>query len=244
MPTDLTDDDIAKQRDASQRLERDDYNNAIAGRETGRMTRFGAKSKDEREAEQRKTERVFRDALDRLMQDAEYRALYEQLGEDLSGAERNADQTIAAIQIAIGTLEDDIADIEARAAKGPDGQLVFKTADGRVVNADGKELPLEIAEGIIWPPNAPSAEAYFGTREQRSELTTQLAAWQGYRNGALGDIRNRYDDRDTPMSKDDLKDTLDTLDAARPTPVSLETSQSSQEAELSSAPITFPKIGS
>ncbi len=86
MATDLTDEDIAKQRDARQRLERDDYNNAIAGRETGRMMRFGAKSKDEREAKQLKAERVFRDALDRLMQDAQYRALYEQLGERLTDA--------------------------------------------------------------------------------------------------------------------------------------------------------------
>jgi hypothetical protein len=56
MARDFTDEDIAKQLDASQRMERDDYNNAIAGRETGRMARFGARSQSERLAEDRKAE--------------------------------------------------------------------------------------------------------------------------------------------------------------------------------------------
>lgn len=222
MATDLADEDIAKQRDARQRLERDDYNNAIAGRETGRMTRFGAKSKDEREVKQRKAERVFRDALDRLMQDAEYLALYEQLGEDLSDAERNADQTIADIQIAIGKLEDGIADMEARAAKTLDGKSVFRTADGRVINEDGEELPPEIAEGIQWPPNAPTTEEYFGAKERRDGLAAGLEEWQGYRNDTLGGIRDRYEDRENPQAVEGLENDLNLIaEDAPPVPASL-----------------------
>lgn len=243
METGLTDEEIAQARDARLQLERDDYNNAIAGRETGRMLRFGAKSKAQAEADQRKAERVFRDALDRLLADPEYRALYEQLGERLIEAERAADQMLVDIQAAIDVLDEHIVDMEARAARDPDGQPVFRTADGRVLNARGEELPLEIADGIIWPPNAPSAEDYFGAREKRDDLAAQLQDWQGYRNGTLGDLRDRYDDRDNPMSKDELEDALEALDAARPSEISVEASQTTQEAELSTAPMTFPKIG-
>lgn len=212
----LTDEEIAKARDARLQLERDDYNNAIAGRETGRMLRFGAKSKAQTEADQRKAERVFRDALNRLLADPEYRTLYERLGERLDDAERAADQMLAGIQAAIDVLDQRIDEMDARAAKGPDGQPVFQTADGRVVNARGEELPPEIADGIIWPPNAPGAEAYFSARDRRSDLAAQLQAWQGYRNDTLGDLRDRFDDRDNPMSKDELQDALDVIERATP----------------------------
>lgn len=221
METGLTDEEIAKARDARLQLERDDYNNAIAGRETGRMLRFGAKSKAQTEADQRKAERVFRDALDRLLADPEYRALYEQLGERLDDAERAADQMLAEIQATIDVLDEHIVDMEARAARGPDGQPVFRTADGRAVNARGEELPLEIADGIIWPPNAPSEEDYFSARDQRSDLAAQLENWRIYRNDTLGDLRDRYDDRDNPMSKDDLRDALDAIERATPNVASL-----------------------
>lgn len=243
METGLTDEEMAKARDARLRLERDDYHNAISGLETGRMLRFGAKSKAQVEAKQRKADRVFQDALDRLLADPEYRILYEQLGDRLAEAERTADQALANIQTAIDTLDDQIAEMEVHAARGPDGLPVFRTADGRVVNAYGEELPAEIAEGIIWPPNAPSAEAYFSARDRRSYLRSQLEDWQGYRNETLGGLRHRYDDRDEPMSKDELKGALDALDAARPPAISMEASPTSQEAALSTTPMVFPKIG-
>lgn len=243
METGLTDEEIAKARDARLQLERDDYNNAIAGRETGRMLRFGARSRAQAEADQRQADRAFRDALDRLLADPEYWALYEHLGEQLDEAERNADQVLADIQGALDALDDHIAEMEARAAKGPDGQPVFKTVDGRVVNSLGKELPAEIADGIIWPPNAPSAEAFFGARERRDDLSSQLLEWQGYRNDTLGDLRDRYDDRGNPMTKGELEDALEALDATRPPEISIEASQTSHEAELATTPMSFPKIG-
>lgn len=216
METELTDAEKAKIADARLREDRDDFHNAIAGRETGRQVRFGGRTRDAETSERKKSERAFRDALDRLLQDAEYRVLYEQLGETLSDAERNADQTIADIQIALRQLDDDIADMEARAAKTLDGKLVFRTADGRVINEDGEELPPEIADGIQWPPNAPTAEEYFGAKGRRGELAAGLEEWQGYRNDTLGDIRNRYDDRENPMDKNDLSNAIQQIQASAP----------------------------
>ena len=122
------------------RQERDDYNNAIADVETGRMSRFGAKSKAEREIEQKKAEQAFRDALDRFLQDPAYRELYGQLGQRLSDAEQEADVVLADTQAALRKLSQKIAELEERAGRGPDGRLVYLANDGRVVDADVEEV--------------------------------------------------------------------------------------------------------
>ena len=99
MDTELTEEDKARIADARWREDTEDFHNAIAGRETGRQMRFGGQTRDTESSELKKSERAFRDALDRLLQDPEYRMLYGQLGETLSAAEHGADQTIADIQI-------------------------------------------------------------------------------------------------------------------------------------------------
>lgn len=212
MKTELTDEDKAKIADATWRQDTEDFHNAIAGRETGRQTRFGGKPRNAAKTEREKTERAFRDALDQLLQDPAYRALYKELGKRLSDAERRADTVLVDIQIALRKIEDDIADMEARAAKTLDGKLVFRTADGRVVDVEGDELPPEIAEGIQWPSNAPSAEEYFGAMQQQDELAASLEEWQGYRNDTLGGVRDRYEDRDNPQSIEGLKNALDLIE--------------------------------
>ncbi|MEP2640081.1 hypothetical protein [Roseobacter sp.] len=243
METELTDKDKAKIADARWREDTDDFQNAIAGRDTGRQMRFGGQTRDAENAERKKSERAYQDALDRLLQDPAYRALYEELGTRLSEAERNADQTIAAIETALEAVEDEIADMETNAAKGPDGAPVFRTADGRVVNADGEELPPEIAEGIQWPPNAPSAEDYFDAKGRHDALITSLDDWRKYRNDTLGGIRDRHEDRGNPMTKDEIGDALEEIDSARPDTVALEASTVSAEAEITVGPVAFPTIG-
>ena len=112
--------------------------------------------------------------------------------------------------------------MEARAAKTLDGSPVFRTADGRVVNADGEDLLPEIAAGIQWPANAPTAEEYFDAKQRHDELTTSLEEWHGYRNDTLGGIRDRYEERDNPMSKGELRDAQDAIERSAPSLASLE----------------------
>ena len=220
----------------------DDLQNEAAGNETGRITRF-LSAEDKRSVEGKRRKRERQEAADRrlmdLMKDPEYAALYHDLGDKLRDAETGADETIAAMQAHLRAIEIDIAEMEARAAKGPDGAPVFRTADGRVVNADGEELPPEIAAGIVWPDNALSAEDYLAARAERDAAEAKLNEWQNYRNDALGDIRHRYDDEDNPMTKDELRDALDAVEAARPVAATLETNFDTQ-SKLSTSPQAFP----
>jgi hypothetical protein len=163
-------------------------------------------------AKKKAKERAYRDLLDELLQDPEYKALYIELGDTLGTAERDADLAIETVQRQMQLAEQAIRDMQTSAPKGPDGKPVFRYADGRVVNADGEDLPPEIAEGIQWPDDAPSARHYFAAKRQRDDLAVHLDNLHTYRNDVLGDIRDRYDDRENPMSEDDMRDALQTIE--------------------------------
>jgi len=216
---DLTDEEMAAQKAADKRqLDFDDLQREVTGQDGARMRRFLSPDDPRVMSAEKKAakERAYRDMLDRLLLDPEYRALYSELGDRLGHAEAETDSAIAAIQQQLRVADQELADMEAAAAKGPDGGPVFRRADGRVVSAEGEELPPEIAAGIQWPANAPIAEDYFAAKRRRDDLDAHLDDLHIYRNDTLGGIRHRYEDRDDPMSKDDMRDALDDIQALRP----------------------------
>lgn len=206
----------------------EDQQNELAGRETGRMVRFGVGAARAQEIKEReRKDRAYRDTLARLLAtDPEYQKLYETLGDRLGEAEVTADQTIEAIQTAVTAQRYANQDMRNRAPK-IDGKAVFRYADGRVMDEDGNEIDPIIAAGIIWPDSAPTAEDYFAGVDRESGLRASLDDWQVYRNGTLGDVRNRHEDRDNPMSKEDMRDALKKIERAAPAMVTL----SRQDAE-------------
>lgn len=194
----------------------DDLQHELAGVDVGRMRRF-LNADDDRspEGKRRKQERTRR-TLDDLMRDPEYARLYVTLGDRLRDAETRADAALEAIQTQLQVVLDEIALMEDAAARDLDGKQVFRFADGRVVYADGSEVNPDIAAGIIWSSNAPSAEDYFTAKSRSEALQDNLTEWGVYRNDVLGDVRDRYDSDDLPMSKDDLKDALDDIEQSAP----------------------------
>ncbi|MFK7942917.1 MAG: hypothetical protein AB8B85_08420 [Paracoccaceae bacterium] len=229
--------------DKRRRQDFEDLQNEIAGRETGRMARFGVSAaREHARKEERRKERAYRDALDRLLQtDAEYRVLYDDLGAKLSSAESDADGRIETLRADLSAAQANNQTMLDRAAKLPGGTAVFRYEDGRVVDADDNEISPESAQGIQWPPDAPSAEEYFAGKEQELALKTRLEDWLGYRTGTLGDIRDRYDDRDAPMDKDGLREALEEIEAARPKETSLET-HAARGAVPPADPQAFPSF--
>lgn len=236
----------AKRFAARWRQDFEDFHNELSGLETGRRSRFlGGKSVREARLRKDRRDQAFRDALEALLQDPDYRARYEALGRELAAAEIETDAVIANLQARLVELDRDVRAMEDRAARGPDGTPVFRYADGRVVDGDGNELPPEIAEGIIWPSGAPSAEAYFAGREQRDGTAEQLEDWITYRNDTLGRIRDRYEDRENPMSKDDLRDAIKVIQDDAPKATMIEQPQHvASTIESSARPEhTLPPLG-
>lgn len=200
----------------------DDLQHELAGVDVGRMRRFLNVDDDRSpEGKRRKQERARR-TLDDLMRDPEYARLYVTLGDRLRDAETGADAALVAIQTQLQVVLDEIALMEDAAARDPDGRPVFRFADGRVVYGDGSDVSREIAEGIIWPPNAPSAEDYFAAKALQVDLQDKLTEWGVYRNDVLGGLRDRYDSDDPLMSKDDLKGALDDIEQLAPKSIQFE----------------------
>jgi len=192
----------------------DDLQHELAGVDTGRMQRF-LNADDDRspDGKRKKAQREqLRQTLEQLMRDPEYARLYVELGDRLREAETAADTALAMIEQQLAAAQEDIADMEDAAGRDPEGNQVFRYADGRVVYADGTEVRPDIAEGIIWPPDAPAAEDYFAAKERELALQDRLTEWNGYRNDVLGGIRDRYESDNAPMSRDDLKDALDDIE--------------------------------
>ncbi|WP_299587632.1 hypothetical protein [uncultured Tateyamaria sp.] len=215
---DVTPRDVATGRAAKDHQDFVDLQNEISGADTGRMRKFLSPDDDRTpEGKRKKAEREqTRRTLEDLMRDPEYARLYVEFGDRLGTAETGADTALAAIQQMLDAAQQDVSDMEVNAARDPDGRAVFQYVDGRVVYADGTDVDPDIAAGIIWPPNAPSAEEYFAAKDRVQSLQDSMRDWTTYRYDVLGDMRDRYDDKDNPMDKDDLRHDLDRIEKLRP----------------------------
>ncbi|MGJ8530144.1 hypothetical protein [Maritalea sp.] len=242
---DLTDAELLTAKVAEKhRVDFDDLQNEISGNATGRLTRFlnadSDKSADgKRRNRERQAEQYLR--LIDLMKDPEYAALYVDLGDKLGDTEREADTAIALVQAELRNVEQAIEEMEERAARTPGGRIVLRMDDGQVLYADGGEVKPEIAEGIVWPQNAPSGDAYFAANQQRTQLSDHLSSWETYRYDTLGGIRDTYDDTDTPyQSVDELRKALGSIDDMRPDAVQPSGLTVAEQVDFTPTPQAFP----
>jgi hypothetical protein len=172
----------------------DDSQNELAGRDAGRISRFFNDSRRDSIAErQRKNADTvqFLTNLQILMQDPEYAALYKDVTDLLSRAEVATDKALMRAEAAL----EDILD---KAARLPDGGKVFMDKDGQVRSENGAIVDVAIAEGIVWPEDAPSYEDYTRTRQRIDEV-------REYQVGVLGHARERLSDEENPAQKDELE---------------------------------------
>jgi len=177
----------------------------------------GKERRPEAREKKRVREQAHLSALDTLLlNDPAYRKLYEQLGTALTEAETSADQSIAATQTALIDAETALEEMRQSAPQLLDGRRVFRDKDGVVWDETGAQVSEEIAEGILWPERAASYEAFRAQRGYVADLGLHLQDLQRYRDGTLGDIRNRHDDEDNPMTKDEMEDALKEIEAQRP----------------------------
>lgn len=223
----------------------DDLQNELACRDVGRQRRFLSQGKASSAERRRRDDRVFRNALDRLLAlDPEYRDLYLTLGRHLRDAEQHADARLLQFEASIDRIDAEIEGMQSRAAILPGVGRVYRYSGGRVVSEQGDEIDPVIAAGVLWPANAPSAEDYFGAMHERDALQRQLAEWRAYRIGTLGATRDRYEDRDDPMQEDDMREALQDIEASMPSDVAL-----ASGAAVVGRPVSalsnggFPKFG-
>lgn len=224
----------------------DDLQNEVSGRETGRRARFLPAGEQSAEAKRKKREeeRAFRTQLALLLEDPVYRAKYNGVMNALREAEQATEAALDQIAQMISEAQQALQDMEDRAAKLPDGTLVFRDAHGVVRKADGSVVEDHLVETILWTGNEPDFEAYQTQQGQLSELNQHQRNTELYREDVLGSARDKMLDEDTPPNIDELDQLLDSIQNQLPSNIAAEVKSTLPTTDVSAVirNIEIPKI--
>lgn len=234
-----------KELDKARRVEFDDLQNEIAGRETGRRTRF-LRDGPGAEAARKKRETQFRELtrLAQLLNDPIYRAKYGGVLQLLSEAERATEAAIERLSNQINAVQAEIDDMRDNAARLPDGTRVFRDANGVVRREDGSVVEDHLVDTILWTGNEPSFEDVQDAKDHLNGLQAQLDAANGYQNDVLGTARDKINDPDDPPSLGELDDIESDIQTEMPKVVREHLSQSQAAApKVATQGIVLPKLG-
>lgn len=231
----------------SQRRDFDDLQNEIAGRDVGRISRFLPQD-DERSAEgkrRKRAEEALRRTLDVLLQDPVYRARYDAAQDALGQAERATETALANFDVLITEAESDLADMQQRAARLPDGTRVYRDQSGFVRRENGSIVDDTLVATILWRGDEPSFEDYIGQRDRLQGLVNDRSEIERYQADILGDARNRLSDEDNPPSIEELDAIIGEIEQHMPRFVH-ETQREMSETAPATAPsaeISLPSLG-
>lgn len=183
----------------------DDLNREMSGVGASRLRRFVEDDQAPQSRRARKESDVadIRTALDIMMQNERYAALWQTVENDLRSARRGVESLQHRIETAITRAKDDMAATLAQAVTLPDGRKAFLDEDGSAWTQDGEPLDPAIAAGIDWT-DRPTREEYL---QQAKRLEQLEALDQDNRKLSLrlGDISNHVHDENDPASLEDLE---------------------------------------
>lgn len=231
---------------ARQRLDREDLNNEIAGRDVGRRSRFLNADAHSPEAQRKKRDaRAFQNRLLELLNDPVYRAKYEGVLQVLSDAEQATQTIIDTLSDKLQSAQTDLSDMMGQAARLPDGTRVFRDANGNVRREDGTVVEDHLVDTILWTGDEPSFEEVRDARDRIDGLKGQLDAANDYQNDVLGPARDRITDADNPPSLKDLDGLMEDIQTRMPDAVAAQMPQETPlvTQSLNPASIPLPDLG-
>ena len=210
----------------------DDYNNEMAGRDTGRIKRF--LSKEARDYLDDKKEQKSRDKLSLLdillLTDPVYAQLYSDVMDRIKKIDQAISKALTLTEQRIDNLEANLADIRKRAQRLEDGTLIYRSQNGKVYTEDGVVVSPEKLDDVKWKASDPSWEerrdagkALKSAHEQKEEIVE-------YRDTTLQHAKDRMNDKDNLPDKDELQDLFDNLKTALPDTVEANMDESSDNS--------------
>lgn len=209
MASDFSDNDEINQSVAETHRQQDfdDLQNEIAGRETGRSSRFIGKGNAEVKESERKrnSERVQQTALEIMLQnDSTYATLYSDIMELIRQAEIQAEELLGELEAGLASAQDTMKETLDNSNKLPDGTAVFKDTDGNIWTENGRKVGPEEAAGIEWKDGDVSYEDYLKQKQAIEDFKRRIDEVHHYQVDVLGRARDRMTDPDNPPSMDDL----------------------------------------
>lgn len=196
-------------------IDLDDLGNEMAGRETGRNSRFRNKEDSNSEAAQRRraNTQAHMTALETmLLNDPEYAKIYNDTMDLLAEAEQVVEGALAQAEQALKQSSEELQTMLDNASQLPDGRKVFRDEEGQVWTADNERVSPEEAESIVWKDGSPSHTDFQKQKQLHQDRQQRYDDLYDSRYNVLGDIRNRMEDQDNPVAKEDVKGIQDTIE--------------------------------
>lgn len=195
--------------DAKRRVDLNDLNDEMAGRDNYKIARFLSADQREERKEQRSGHVRRAEGMSRLQlllfTNAAYARLYNETLRDLRDAEDATDRAIAKAEAALAEAQQKLEQTLNRAATLPNGTCVFRDAGGNVLTERGERVSDADAARIEWRGDEPAYEQFLEDSESVRDRLTRLEVLQGYRVDTVGGIRDRMMDEENPPSKQEVE---------------------------------------
>ena len=179
----------------------EDYNNEAAGRDTGRMKRFGVGRALEEAAQEEKRKKA---TLEQLMLDQAYRAAW-------TGAMDAINQADEAVYDALIRVNNDLSlasashqDLLGRATKTESGIRVFRDKHSKTFTEHGEVVSQDLAESIEWKEGSPTWEEHNASQDRlihAQESYDDVSA----KSDRIAEIREEMENEDDPLSIEEVK---------------------------------------
>lgn len=197
---------VKAQNDAHLAQVMHDFNNDMAGTQTGRMTKTIIRGDDYQggTGKNAKGRDTTLSALDIMLASPDYAALHAAAVTDVRKAQGLADTVLDRVASAKTAAQSRLDDILDRAATLPDGRKVFKDDNDRVVTRDGKPVSDDLAATVLWTGQEPGLSD-LQDAERRLESIEAIETRTRDHQARLGEIDNALHDSDEPLSPDEIK---------------------------------------
>lgn len=188
-------------REKQHEQDRVDFNNEMAGNETGRSARFGiAQHRTIKEEEKEKRKRT---ALENLLQSTAYRTVWTNTISALNSADQAVYDTLIQANDELSHSVKSHQSLLDRAMTLPNGEKAFRDENGGVYNAMGEKLDSQIYM-IEWQASHPTWDAYQDSKQKLEQAEDRYDQVRDHEL-RLADIREDIEDNNNPLSIDALE---------------------------------------
>lgn len=180
----------------------DDFNNEMAGRDTGRIKRFGFDQARQDAIQDKKRKQS---AFEQLMMNAVYREAWTSALNALNQAEEAVYHALIQASDTLHHAQRQYQELLDKAALTADGQRVFKDKHGDVYTEDGDKLSADEAAQIDWRGNDPSREDQTHRQDALTTAQKEFDRINGHSN-RLVEIREEMTaGKSNPLSIDQVQ---------------------------------------
>lgn len=196
-------DAINKAADEQRRTQNlDDFNNEMAGRDTGRIKRFGFDQARQDATEDKKRKQS---AFEQLMMNPVYREAWTNAMNAVNQAEEAVYHALIQAGDTLHEARRQYQELLDKAALTADGQRVFKDKHGDVYTEDGEKLSADEAAQIDWRGDDPSREDQFHRQDALTNAQEEFDRINGHSNRIVEIREELTAGKSNPLSLDEIQ---------------------------------------